>query len=88
MEQLYEISCGTYQPGLSRQYTTNLVNLSANANGPNNQSVQMFNQARSQRPGHVPCFYFDQQFPPGNWPAGQQWQPVRILVREKFFKQR
>ena len=80
MEHLYEISCGTYQPELARQYVTNMVNLAANANGQNNQSIQLFNQARSQAPVHVPCFFWDQVAPPGNWPAGQRWQPVRILV--------
>ena len=80
MEHLHEISCGTYQPELSRQYTTNIVNQAANANGPNNQTIQAFNQARSQAPAQVPCYYWDQIAPPGNWPAGQRWQPVRILV--------
>ena len=80
MEHLYEISCGTYQPELARQYVTNMVNLAANANAQNNQSIQLFNQARSQAPVHVPCFFWDQVAPPGNWPAGQRWQPVRILV--------
>ena len=47
MEHLHEISCGTYQPELSRQYTTNIVNQAANANGPNNQTIQAFNH-----PGH------------------------------------
>ena len=73
-------SCGTYQPELARQYVTNMVNLAANANGQNNQTIQLFNQARSQAPVHFPCFFWDQVAPPGNWPAGQRWQPVRILV--------
>ena len=82
MEHLNEISCGSYQPGLSPKYTTNMVNLHANAVGPNNQNIQQFNHARSQAPGHVPCYFWDQIAPPGNWPAGQRWQPVRILVRK------
>ena len=80
MENLHEISCGTYQPDLARQYTTNLVNMDANANGPGNQNLQQFNQMRSQAPGHIPCFFWDQAAAPGNWPADQPWQPVRILV--------
>ena len=92
MEQLHEIACGSYQPSLARQYVTNLVNMTANANGPGNQDLQQFNHARSQSPVHIPCFYWDQVAPPGNWPAGQPWHPVRILVCKYiavfFFKPR
>ena len=80
MEHLNKISCGSYQPKLAPQYTTNMVNLAANAMGLNNQNIKQFNHARSQAPGHVPCYFWDQVAPPGNWPAGQRWQPVRILV--------
>ena len=71
MEQLQEVACGTYQPCLARQYVTNLVNQAANTIGP---------AARSQAPVNHPCFYWDQVAAPGNWPAGQPWHPVRILV--------
>ena len=89
MEHLNKISCGSYQPGLAPQYATNMVNLAANAMGPNNQSIQQFNHARSQAPGPVACYFWDQVLPPGNWPADQRWQPVRILVRKhvKYFFQ-
>ena len=80
MDQLNEIACGTYQPCLARQYSTNLVNQAANAMGPNNQNLQQFHAARSQAPVNRPCFYWDQVAAPGNWPVGQQWHPVRILV--------
>ena len=80
MEQLQEVACGTYQPCLARQYVTNLVNQAANAIGPANQNLQQFHAARSQAPVNHPCFYWDQVAAPGNWPAGQPWHPVRILV--------
>ena len=80
MEHLHEVACGTYQPCLARQYTTSLVNQAANARGPANQNLQQFHAARSQAPVNQYCFFFDQVAAPGNWPAGQQWHPVRILV--------
>lgn len=87
MEHLNEIGCGTYQTEQAPAYTTNIVNMAANGVPQQNQTLQNFNHLRAQPPAHVRCFYWDQQAPPGNWPAGQQWQPVRILVSKVFTEQ-
>ena len=59
-EQLHEVGGGSYQTRLARQYGTNLVNLFANNANNGNDTVQLYNQRRSQAPAHVYCYFWDQ----------------------------
>ena len=78
LAMINELCCGPFLLNRAPAYIQNVQHRQVQGQQVGNR--QAYHQLRQQVPNHVPCFYFDQNNAPANWPIHLPWQPIRILT--------